>query len=72
VAVLVAAFSGPAEGGLKGETVDEVELAPHHDPGRTFSGLLNDKGAIVEIEVFIILAVEQWKDTFFQSIGLLI
>jgi hypothetical protein len=33
---------------------------------------LNDEVAIIETKVFIIFAVKQWEDTFFEPVSLLI
>jgi hypothetical protein len=72
VAVLVATLRWPTEGGLEREAIYQVEFSPHYHSCRALSCLLNDEVAIIETKVFIIFAVKQWEDTFFEPVSLLI
>jgi hypothetical protein len=58
MAVLVATFRGPTEGGLEREAIYQVEFSPHYYSCRALSRLLNDEVAVIEAKVFIIFAVK--------------
>lgn len=72
MAVLKTALSRPTKRRLQRETVDKGELLPHDDARSGLSRLLHHKIAWVKSKILIILAKQQRKNSFFQSISLLI
>jgi hypothetical protein len=54
MAVLIDAVGGSTERAFKSETVNEVELSPHHDSGSRFSCFLDYEVAVLKAEMLCI------------------
>jgi len=62
----------PAEGAFQSKTVNKVELSPHDDPRRSFSGLLDLEVAIRHAEMLRTLGEEVGEDALLQPVRLIV